>query len=618
MSGVGSESVGDVVALPGSSRAHTKRQPQIVVPAGAAFVTAAVVAGIVASSNHVSSPVALAALTLITSWSFTAAGAFAWPLRSGNRIAVLMFAMAFVVLIRPLQAADMPAIFIVGVAGNHLVAVVLGHLLMIYPSGRFETKSELGLVLLGYFDALVLALLAVLLLDTQSHCSTCPQNPLSISASADAFNAVSVFRLVLDGVLTTGLAVAMTRRWYGAVPSQRAIMAPIVAAGAVAFGVFATVFVSEAAGASAEIVQSLDLALLVACAAVPYAYLFAMIRGRFTRAGSVNDLVATLADDRRLNGDLRDALSVALGDPSLELAYWLPARRQYVDSEGHCVELPREASTRVSYQVQHNGELIAAVVHDKSIDDHPELIRAAAGAAALWLENERLEAELRAHVIELRRSRARLVDATDAERRRIERDLHDGAQQQLISIAVKLGRLRRRIADKSTDGTALLDEAVSDLMQAADELRQLAIGVHPAAVSDLGVSAVLSELAVRAPLPVNVTTAPDRRFAPQVESTVYFVVSEALTNVAKHAKATRAAVSVVERDGMLVVEVRDDGVGGADVCAGTGLAGLADRAAALDGYFKVSSEVGQGTLVHASFNCVVMAIPLSERTNSGK
>lgn len=221
------------------------------------------------------------------------------------------------------------------------------------------------------------------------------------------------------------------------------------------------------------------------------------------------------------------------------------------------------------------------------------------GVAALALDNQRLRNELNARENDLRRSRARLIDATDDERRRIERNLHDGAQQQLVAIALKLKLLRPRIASDPTKASALIDEAVGDLMQANDELRRLAIGVHPPALAEGGLCAALATLADGTPLAVDVASVPSRRLPPQVESTVYFLVAEALTNVVKHAQASDVTVDVADDDGAVTVEVRDNGVGGAAADAGTGLRGLADRVSALDGHLDVVSVVGGGTLVRA-------------------
>jgi signal transduction histidine kinase len=221
----------------------------------------------------------------------------------------------------------------------------------------------------------------------------------------------------------------------------------------------------------------------------------------------------------------------------------------------------------------------------------------------LTAENQQLNAELRAKVAELRASRARIVEAGYEERRRVERDLHDGAQQRLVALTMSLRLARGKVAEEPEAATELLDEAMAELGEATKELRELARGIHPAVLSDRGLDAALSGLAERSPLPVEVTETPADRLPGPVEAAGYFVVAEALTNVARYAEAEGATVRVSREDGAVEIEVRDDGVGGADPAAGTGLRGLADRVAALDGELRVQSPAGGGTTVTARIPC---------------
>jgi signal transduction histidine kinase len=293
-------------------------------------------------------------------------------------------------------------------------------------------------------------------------------------------------------------------------------------------------------------------------------------------------------------GELRAALAHALGDPSLTLTYWLPDSERFVDAEGRPVTLPDGGWT----EVELHGRRIAAIVHDPTLADEPELVRAAGAAAALALENQRLSAELRARIEELRASRARLVVAGDAERRRLERDLHDGAQSRLVALAVKL-RLARLKAQAQPEVSELLDESTAELQASLDELRELARGIHPAVLTDRGLAAALEALASRTPVPVEIAGAPPENLPDAAATAVYFVVSEALTNVAKYAHAERATVAVTLASDSVVVEISDDGIGGADVAGGSGLRGLADRVAALGGRLELRSPVGAGTEVRA-------------------
>jgi signal transduction histidine kinase len=226
-------------------------------------------------------------------------------------------------------------------------------------------------------------------------------------------------------------------------------------------------------------------------------------------------------------------------------------------------------------------------------------VRAVGGAAALALENERLEAELRANVQELRASRARIVESADAARRRIERDLHDGAQQQLVALAVVLQTARLQLDRDPERARGLLDDATHELEAALRDLRELARGTHPAVLSDRGLGSALEAAADRAPLPVEVTAAPDERLPSAVEAAAYFVVAEALTNAARYAHASHALVAVTRERDRVVVRINDDGIGGADPAGGSGLRGLGDRVAALDGSLDVESPPGGGTTVHA-------------------
>ncbi len=223
--------------------------------------------------------------------------------------------------------------------------------------------------------------------------------------------------------------------------------------------------------------------------------------------------------------------------------------------------------------------------------------------AALSSENEQLNAELRAKVAELRASRARIVEAGYAERRRVERDLHDGAQQRLMALTMNLRLAREKLEADPATTAELLDEAMEELAAATAELRELARGIHPVVLSDRGLAAALAGLAERSPVPVEVVSTPDERLPSAVESAAYFVVAEALTNVARYAEAGGASVRVERENGLVAVEIRDDGVGGADPDAGSGLRGLEDRVAALEGSFEVRSRPGEGTSVEARIPC---------------
>jgi signal transduction histidine kinase len=308
-----------------------------------------------------------------------------------------------------------------------------------------------------------------------------------------------------------------------------------------------------------------------------------------------------LAPRTPLVGPVREMLAESLGDHTVSVAYWLPDRERFVDEVGRPVELPAPGSGRAWTAVERDGRRVAAIIHDAALDTSPELVLAAAAASSLAIDNERLKADLRARVEELRVSRMRIVEAGYAARRRVERDLHDGAQQELVSLAIDLRMLKARLHDPAAD--PLIDALSERLNAALEQLRELARGIHPAMLVDHGLPPAINALAERAPLPVAVEIQLDSRLPVAVETAAYFVVAEALTNVARHAQANAARIAIARAGEELTVEVADDGVGGADLATGTGLSGLQDRLAAIGGTLRVVSPAGAGTHLRATIPC---------------
>ena len=311
--------------------------------------------------------------------------------------------------------------------------------------------------------------------------------------------------------------------------------------------------------------------------------------------GAVADLVVEL--ERTPPGSVRDALARSLGDPSLKLALWLPERGAYVDRDGRPLELPQSGSDRAVTVLGPAESPVAALVHDPALHERPRLLEAAGAAARLALENERLQAELRAQLVELGASRARIVSAGDEERRRLERDLHDGAQQRLLGLGLALQLLREELGPGANGASELLSEADAELRAALEELRELAHGIHPAILTEQGLGPALRTLAARSPVPIELGGFRTRAGASGGRRLLRRL--EALANVAKHAHASAVSVSVASDDGSLVVEIEDDGVGGAELRAGSGLAGLSDRVEAVEGRLTIESAAGCGTRLRA-------------------
>jgi signal transduction histidine kinase len=296
--------------------------------------------------------------------------------------------------------------------------------------------------------------------------------------------------------------------------------------------------------------------------------------------------------------DLQDALSRALGDPSLTLAYWYPAESRYVDADGRPVELPEADAGRRSTVIERDGQPVAALIHDPALQYNPRLVESACAAAGLSLDNERLAAELRARLVDLQASRARLVTAADDARRRIERDLHDGAQQQLVALKISLG-LARQLVASSPEAADLLAQTEGQAADALEQLRELARGIYPPLLADLGLRAALEAQARKAAVPVTVEAPGIGRYPQEIEAAVYFCVLEALQNAAKYAQASAARVTLRSEGQDLVFTVDDDGKGfdPATTPKGTGLQGITDRLAALGGTTDIASAPSHGTQI---------------------
>ena len=298
---------------------------------------------------------------------------------------------------------------------------------------------------------------------------------------------------------------------------------------------------------------------------------------------------------------IETALQAALGDPTVRLLRHDATDHSWLDADGNRVPLPMEGTARAVTRLESGGDPTAAIVHDPVLREDPSLIGAVTAVLRLGVQNERLEAEVRAQLDAVRASRVRLVGAAEEQRRRLERDLHDGAQQRLVGVSLALQRARAA-ADEPTIPAALreeLDRTATELHGAITELRELARGIHPAILEDEGLPAAVASLARRAGIPVELEIAVDGRLPRSVETTAYFAIAETLTNVARYARAGSARVSVVARDDRLHIVVEDDGIGGADPTRGTGLRGVADRVGALDGRFDVRSPTGGGTRISA-------------------
>jgi len=541
-----------------------------------------------------------ALLTLVVGASLLGSGLASWQARPQNRIGRIMVFTGLAWFASQLSEATAPWLYTIGSAVQYVWIVGLLYVLLSFPSGLLRGRLDRGLVATGLGLTLGLQLLAMLYGSKAGlRCPGCPDNLLQVVANNQkALGLLSLERLV-GGVLLVVAIGVLVRRWMRASTAQRREIAPVVAAGcamlaAEVWTVSFDLLGDPLGGLPAHVWYYMS-------ATVPLAVLYVFLQRRLAH-GMVAGLVVELGEPSPSTG-LGEALARALGDPSLELAYWFGAEQCYVDGDGAAVRLPDADSGRRSTFVARDGQPIAVLLHDPVLDNNAGLVQSVCAAASLALENERLQAELRARLVELQASRARLVEATDTERRRIERDLHDGTQQRLVSIAMSLGLLETKLPGQAAAAKPIVRETREALALALAELRELTHGISPALLTERGLAAALDELCRRAALPTRLDLAIERRLPDQIESAAYFMASEALTNAAKHSHGREVTVLASYADRSLTVEVADDGIGGASPGGGSGLRGLADRIEALGGRFTISSPPGRGTTLRAEIPC---------------
>ncbi len=538
------------------------------------------------------------ALEFLVGAALFGCGLASWHTRPENRLGPAMVLIGFAWFAEELNNATTPWLNTLGIGVQSYWIAGMLYLLLSFPSGRL-TRLERRLMWVAL--AVISLQLVALLIGSRAGlwCSGCERNVVQVfHDNGLALGLLRFERLV--GLILVGFTILLLiRRWLRAGAARRRAIAPVVVAGCLTLAALGWTVVFDLLGDPLGALPSTVFRWLFA--SVPIAVLYVFLQRRLSR-GKVAGLVVELGEPGT-SMELGKALARALGDPSLELAFWFPAERRYVDGDGGFVNLPESGAQRSATFVERDGQPIAVLIHDPVLEHNAELVRSVCAAASLALENERLQAELRARLVELQASRARLVEATDSERRRIERDLHDGTQQRLVQIAMSLGLLERKLPTDLAGAQPLVRETRQALAVALEELRELTHGINPPLLVERGLPAALDELCRKAALPARLDSSIDRRLPDQVETAAYFLASEALANAAKHSHGSQVRVTAVDEDLRLVIEIADDGIGGATTAGGSGLRGLADRVEALGGSFTIASPPGRGTTLRAEIPC---------------
>jgi signal transduction histidine kinase len=488
---------------------------------------------------------------LLTGWCLIACGLAGWAWRPQSHSGPLLAAAGFAWFV-PDFATSTGAL-----AGQalYLYRGPLVQLVLTYPQGRVRGRVEAVAVGVGYAAAVV----------------------------TPVWNS----RAIASALAVCLVAVAARGYMRAAGPERRMRRSALQGTTLFAAGDAAVALVRFAARGLATGAATL-LAYEVLLCVLAVSLLVGLGRWPWERA-EVADLVVELGETRA--STLQDELAWALGDPSLQVGYWLPESAAFVDAAGRPLTAPDPESGRSATTVERDGQPLAVLVHDPAVLGDPGLVDALSSAARLAAANARLRAEVRARMVDIAASRRRILEAGDEERGRLERRLRDGAQQRLSQVADSL-----RQAGQAATGQATADritQAELQLTCTQEDLGRLARGLHPRQLAEEGLEAALAALAGDFQIRVDLTV-PVTATSPAVAACAYFVCTEALANVAKHASASTVQISVTARDGEITVAVADDGVGGADP-QGRGIRGLADRVETLGGRFTVTSAYGEGT-----------------------
>lgn len=526
---------------------------------------------------------------------YVVSGLLAWKRRPSNGMGSLILVAGVAVYVGGIANTGVPVFVAIGAICATLALPAVVHLLLAFPTGQLPDRTSRMLVIWLYALSLVLQAPGYLF---------DPEGPYPPFAIADLPVVVEVFEL-LQTVIATILMVVTAGVLWGrlrrADAAHRRVLIPLFS-----YGIFTVLFMPLIAIALDRVFQVdpsvRGLLQFAALAGVPIAFAFGILRGGFARTGELEELGTWLGSADTSEQPLAEALARTLGDPSLRLRFWATDHLELLDAQGH--PTPRDVLAdpgRGWEEIVLDGHGIGAIEYDGAFLD-PELVRTAGRIVAIAVERERLTAELRASERALVRSRGRIVEAADRERRRIARDLHDGLQVQLVLLALEAQQIAtaapHTVAERATRLRLDIDAAAADV-------RTLVRDLVPAALIERGLAAAAEDLADRMPIPTEFASdVADGTLGDLVEATTYFVLTETLANVVKHAEASLVTVRLALRGDFVRLDVADDGVGGASMEAGSGLRGLADRVEAIGGRISIDSPPGRGTRVWAEVPCV--------------
>jgi len=570
--------------------------------AGAAIVPmVAVTVGLALTSGHLERPLAAALY-----WGWMTAGSMAiglcwWLRRPASRFGPLLVGFGVLAWVVSWQASDWPPAFVIGVLAEGPAFLLRYYLFLAFPMGRLEPPAArwlmgaLWVVLLGFFLPWALFSPVIAGAGRLTGCgSACPENVLQVASAPSVVEVAG--KTETYGLLAITVAVFvvyLARLRTASRPQRRSLAAVAVTSLLLLPAWFASSFGAYILMLDPAALDGLAWGVVATRALLPLGFLIALLQAERFAAKALRTLLERLAA-RPTPEQWRDEIAGVLDDSSLRLGYYEPATGRYCEADGAELTPPPRSARLAWVPVDRAGRPVAAMLMDETLAEDPELVRTAASATLLAVENGHLEGELLA-------SRARIVEAGDAARRRIERDLHDSAQQRLVALRIHLTLTGAQL--HRSEERAILERLGDEVEEVIDELRAVAHGIYPQVLADRGVGAALAAVARRSAIPVTVLDAGIGRHAEATEMTVYFCCLECLQNAAKHAGPGAAVtIRLSETDSRVCFSVDDDGAGfdpGA-VERGAGLTNLADRVAAVGGILEIDAGPGRGTHITGS------------------
>jgi signal transduction histidine kinase len=536
-----------------------------------------------------------------------AVGLYAWREGHHARFGRLLVLIGFAWSLPALSASSNEWLYAIGRVAGWWVEIGVIYLMLAFPRGRLSNAVDRRIVAAG-LALVALLYLPTLLVDqsfpqpsqwTTCMGAECPDNPFMVAGSEPAWlgDAIVPLRELLTVLLMATVIGRLAHRVTTATPLMRRTLTPVLTIAIVRVASFAAAVAVRRAVPDGAAVEVLVWVIALGLPAMSLAFLIGLVRWRLFTADALLRLAVGIRHDPHPD-ELRELIAKALSDPSVELAYRDPgAPTGWVDGDGEPIPPPRDGPGRCCTGIVADGRPVAAIVHDDALADQRSFVQTVGAYALTWEDNHRLAARVEESLRELRESRARILAAADDERRRIERDLHDGGQQRLVALRVRLELADETMRDSPARARRMLQQLGAEVDAALDELRSLAAGVYPSLLADRGLTDALRSAALRSPVPVSVTIDGEDRYGQDVEAAVYFCCLEALQNVAKHAPDAHAVAISLERNGDLRFSVSDDGPGfDADV-AGSGLVNMRDRVSAVGGTLEIRTAPGSGTEV---------------------